>query len=251
MKEKPNELYHTGIEIKDWIESSDFSELKMIPKEIKERLKAAGIWRRYLEQSFKDFIRNNSTSTKEEDTSNLEEEAKVWETIKTQQLGLSKEEVRKKIKTNSALKKLSVAKWEVNIESAFLERKSEFDKASCKILRMVNKDLLNELYFRIKNNEITFEQASIEYGQLPEKKSGGKIGYKPLGEMEFGLGPLLEKMKVGQLSQPLRIGTGFCIVELEKFSGAELDEETREKILYEKLKSWMKEGVDQAVDLLE
>ena len=123
MKEKPNGLYHTGIEIKDWIESSEFSELKMIPKEIKERLKAAGIWRRYLEQSFKDFIRNNSTPTKEEDTSNLEEEAKVWETIKTQKLGLSKEEVRKKIKTNSALKKLSVAKWEVNIESAFLERK--------------------------------------------------------------------------------------------------------------------------------
>ena len=251
MEEKPRELYHMRLEIKDWIESSDFSELRMIPKEIKEKLKAAGIWRRYLEQSFKDFIRENSTSTIEEDASNAEEGEKAWETLKKQKLGLTKEEVRKKIETNSALRRLSASKWGVSIESTFLERKSEFDKASCKILRMVNKDLLNELYFRIKNNEISFEQASIEFGQLPEKKSGGKIGYKSLGEMEYGLGPLLEKMKVGQLSQPLRIGTGFCIVELEKFSGAELDDETREKILYQKLKSWMKEGVDQAVDILE
>ena len=82
MKEKPNELYHTGIEIKDWIESSDFSELKMIPKEIKERLKAAG-YGEDIRASFKDFIRNNSTSTKEEDTSNLEEEAKVGDNKNT------------------------------------------------------------------------------------------------------------------------------------------------------------------------
>ena len=91
----------------------------------------------------------------------------------------------------------------------------------------------------------------MEYGQLPEKKSGGNLGYKPLREMEFGLGPLLEKMDVGQLSAPLKIGNGYCLVMLEKFKGAELNDEIREIILYEKLKSWFKKGVDQAVDILE
>ena len=55
---------------------------------------------------------------------------------------------------------------------------------------MGNKDLLTELYFRIKENEISFERASTEYGQLPEKKS--KLGYKPLREMEFGWDPTRE-----------------------------------------------------------
>ena len=138
-----------------------------------------------------------------------------------------------------------------SVESIFLERKSEFDKASCKILRMENKNLLTELYFRINENEISFEQASAEYGQMPEKKSGGNIGYKSLREMEFGLGPLLEKMHVGQISAPLKIGNGYCLVMLEKFKGAELDDEIREIILCERLKSWFRKGVDQAVDILE
>ena len=69
--------------------------------------------------------------------------------------------------------------------------------------------------------------------------------------MEYGLGPLLEKMKVGQLSQPLKIGNGYCIVKLDKFKSAELDDEIKEVILYERLKLWIKSGVDEAVDILE
>ena len=86
---------------------------------------------------------------------------------------------------------------------------------------------------------------------MPEKKSGGSIGFKSLRDMEYGLGPLLEKMKVGQLSQPLKIGNGYCIVMLDKFKSAELDDEIKEIILYERLKLWIKSGVDEAVDILE
>lgn len=248
LEEKPVKSYHRATEIKDWINSEEFKKLKELPEEIKTRLKAAGIWRRYLEQSLKDYAKESNNFDSEVIT---DEEERTWQNLSNKKLGLSKEEVREKIKTNNILKKLSKEKWGNSIESIFLERKSEFDKASCKILRMGNKNLLTELYFRIKENEISFERASTEYGQLPEKKSGGNLGYKPLREMEFGLGPLLEKMDVGQLSAPLKIGNGYCLVMLEKFKGAELNDEIREIILYEKLKSWFKKGVDQAVDILE
>ena len=249
MKENQLKVYHRATEIKDWINSKEFEKLKDTPKEIRTRLKAAGIWRRYLEQSLKDYIKNNYQCDEKQDLG--DEEEKVWKNLSQKKLGLNREEVGEKLKTNKALKLLSKEKWENNVESIFLKRKSEFDKASAKILRMMNKDLLNEIYFRIKNEEISFEQASTEYGEMPEKKSGGSIGFKSLRDMEYGLGPLLEKMKVGQLSQPLKIGNGYCIVKLDKFKSAELDDEIKEVILYERLKLWIKSGVDEAVDILE
>ena len=59
-----------------------------------------------------------------------------------------------------------------SVESIFLERKSGFDKTSCKILRMGNKDLLTELYFRIKENEISFEQLVRNMDNYRKRKVG-------------------------------------------------------------------------------
>ena len=247
--EQTQKLYHNVIEIKDWINSEEFNETKELPDKIKTRLKAAGVWRKYLEQSLKEYIKSKNNSVDEEE---LEKEKELaWKEMSTKKLGISKDQLGEKIRTNKIMKNLSMQKWENNIETMFLERKSEFDKASCKILRMVNKNLLNELYFRIKNGEISFEQASVQYGQLPENTSGGRLGYKSLREIEFGLGPLLEKMKPGQLCQPLKIGNGYCIVMLDKFKGAKLDNEIVEILLTEKFNSWIRKGVDTAVDILQ
>ena len=35
--------------------------------------------------------------------------------------------------------------------------------------------------------------------------------------MPLGLAPLLEKLKIDELSPPLKLGKGFCIVKLIKF----------------------------------
>ena len=32
--------------------------------------------------------------------------------------------------------------------------------------------------------------------------------------MPFGLAPLLEKLEIGKISQPIRLGKGYCLVEL-------------------------------------
>ena len=37
--------------------------------------------------------------------------------------------------------------------------KNELDKAACRLIRIKNKSMANELYFRIKANEASFEES--------------------------------------------------------------------------------------------
>ena len=59
LEEKPVKSYHRATEIKDWINSEEF-KAKRTSGRNKKRLKAAGIWRRYLEQSLKDYARSQT-----------------------------------------------------------------------------------------------------------------------------------------------------------------------------------------------
>ena len=75
LEEKPVKVYHRVIEIKDWINSGEFEELKRIPADVKRSLKAAGIWRRYLEQSLKDYAKKSCNFDSEVNT---DEEERAW-----------------------------------------------------------------------------------------------------------------------------------------------------------------------------
>ena len=77
---------------------------------------------------------------------------------------------------------------------------------------MSDKDLANEIYFRVKNMEVSFEQAALEYGEGTERNQGGLIATRKLDEMPLGLAPLLEKLKIDELSPPLKLGKGFVLL---------------------------------------
>ena len=65
--------------------------------------------------------------------------------------------------------------------------------------------------------------------------------------MPFGLAPLLQNLKEGKISQPMRLGKGYCLVELVKFHSSQLDETTEDQLLAEQLRVW----IDSVVDVLE
>ena len=65
--------------------------------------------------------------------------------------------------------------------------------------------------------------------------------------MPFGLAPLLQHLKPGQVCQPMRLGKGFCVVELIEFQISQLDDATSELLLAEQLRLW----IDSVVDVLE
>lgn len=153
--------------------------------------------------------------------------------------GLTAAELRAKLRVAPAVSRWSRQQWGHRLESLYLQRKSQLDRASCRLLRLGDKNLALELYHRIKAGETSFEQAALDYGEGPERKQGGLLPLQPLERMPFGLAPLLERLEPGKLSLPLRFHKGFCLVQLEAFQPSQLDTATQELLLAEQLRRWI------------
>ena len=116
---------------------------------------------------------------------------------------LTAEQLRDKIRVAPASILWARKQWKHRIASLFLERKDSLDKASCRLLRSNNKDLLMELYHRIKNGEQTFEELSMRFGEGPERINGGLIPEQSLEKLPLGLAKVIVNLKIGHLSIPL------------------------------------------------
>lgn len=161
--------------------------------------------------------------------------------------GLTSDELRAKLRVAPAVARWSRQQWGHRLDSIYLRRKSQLDRASCRLLRVKSKNLAQELYHRIKAGETSFENAAREYGQGLERNQGGLIPSQPLGQMPFGLAPLLERLETGRLSMPLRLDPGYCLVQLESFQPTQLNSETEELLLAEQLRLWIDAVVDALV----
>ena len=157
------------------------------------------------------------------------------------------DELRSKLRVAPAVQIWSRQQWGHRLESLYLQSKSMLDRASCRLLRLSNKNLAQELYHRIKAGESSFEALARQFGEGPERTQGGLIPIMPLGEMPFGLAPLLERLEPGRLSNPLRLNQGFCLVQLESFKSTVLDDATEELLLSEQLRLWIDSVVDRLV----
>ena len=87
--------------------------------------------------------------------------------------------------------------WDHLVSSVYLERKNSLDKASCNLIRVKDKNLALELYYRVKEEE-SFTDISYQFGKSPERESGGLITLRSLEALPYGLSAVLPKIKVGE-----------------------------------------------------
>ena len=140
--------------------------------------------------------------------------------------------------------------WDHLVSSVYLERKNSLDKASCNLIRVKDKNLALELYYRVKEEEESFTDISYQFGKSPERESGGLITLRSLEALPYGLSAVLPKIKVGECSKPFRIGSDFGFVQLLKFQSASLDEPTRLFILEEMFNHWLNDVSESLLDFL-
>ena len=161
--------------------------------------------------------------------------------------GLDHEMLKDKIRVAPAVEIWSREQWGHKIESLYLQKKEQLDQASCRFLRVREKRMASELYYRIKSGETSFGKAAQDFSEGPERDSGGLIPLQPLKSIPFGLAPLLQRLEAGRVSQPMRLGKGYCLVELLEFRHRRLDKKVESLLLAEQLRLW----IDSVVDVLE
>jgi parvulin-like peptidyl-prolyl isomerase len=153
----------------------------------------------------------------------------------------------------AALRTLKIEKfkdetWGKKLESYFLSRKSQYDKAIYSLIRTKDIGVAQELYFRLQAGEQSFAELAQEYSQGSEAQTGGLIGPVVLSTPHPAIAQTLLASQPGQICPPLHIASEwFVIVRLEKLIPAQLDEPMRQQLLHELLTTWVQEQLQQSL----
>ena len=162
-------------------------------------------------------------------------------------LGLLEPEVAIKLAVAPGCSRWAKARWGHRLETLFLERKAQLDRASCRLLRVADKGLALELYHRIKAGEQSFALIAQRFGEGPERSQAGLIPLQPLASMPLGLAKVLPRLEPGELLPPTRLGEHVAVVQLETWKPARFDAASQEALLAGELDRWLKAAVPLAV----
>ncbi len=136
-------------------------------------------------------------------------------------------------------------KFENKLANYYLERKSMLDEVNYSLIRVTSKNLADELYLRIIEEESSFEEIARTYSMGPEKMTSGEIGPVPLGRAHPILAKLLEVSKKGQIWPPKKLESWWVIVKLNYLNSIPLDKKLSETLLNELGGKYIEESVDK------
>lgn len=161
------------------------------------------------------------------------------------QTGLQEEDLESVAVRNYKVRKFKQDTWGSKVESYFLQRKRDLDQVVYSMLRTKDHNTATELYFRIQNQEATFEELAQAYSEGPEAETRGIIGPVPVTTPNEKIAKILVQSESGQLWPPVQIGEWSIIVRLEKLISAQLNEATRQKLLNELFSQWLEAEVQK------
>jgi parvulin-like peptidyl-prolyl isomerase len=172
---------------------------------------------------------------------NSDEDRATWLQQNNFTLGQFEHLVLRTIKLNRFKQENFVSK----VDSYFLQRKSQLDRASYSLLRVKDFHLAQELFFRLEAGESTFPELVKQYSQGQEAETGGLIGPHELSIPHPTLAQKIRSLKPGQLAAPLPVVDWFVIIQLDQYFPAQLDEKMRERLVEELYDRWIQEKLNQ------
>lgn len=223
-----------------WLDGERLARLDTCLAAPADFLAQAGLLSRAIEYWIRQEIAAEAPAPTPPQLEELSRHQEQW--LKTHDLvamGLRPEQVSAKLAVTPAGRRWARQQWGHRLESLFLARKADLDQASCRLLRVSSKPLCLELYHRIKAGEATFAEVAGRYGEGPEAAQGGVVPLQPLSRLPMGLGPVLERMRPGDILPPQRLAKGFAVVQLERFDPARFDARSEELLLALELSAWV------------
>ena len=180
---------------------------------------------------------------REEELDQLEEAWLAKHNLET--FGLDPSQLRQKLLVAPACSRWARKQWQHRLESLYLERKDQLDRASCRLIRLSDKHLALEIFHRLRANEQSFEALSLAHGEGPEKSQGGLLPLQPLSKLPYGLAQVVANLKQGGLTPPIKLGKSHAIVQLEQFEPAQLDIAMEDFLLGQELRAWVLSVVER------
>ena len=143
------------------------------------------------------------------------------------------------------IEKFKQETWGNKLNSYFLQRKAQLDRVLFSLIRLKNRGIANEIYFRIQEGEQSFGELAQQYSEGPEAETGGLYGPVNFGSLSSELADLLYSSPIGVVQPPVSIGEWQVIVRVEKQISAQMDESMRQHLLQEQFDLWIQAQIKQ------
>jgi parvulin-like peptidyl-prolyl isomerase len=166
-----------------------------------------------------------------------EERLQQWLDIR----GLKRANLAQIAMRNFKVEKFKYQTWGGKIESYFLKRKSQLDRAIYSLIRTTDLGIAQEIYFRSIDSEQNFSQLAREYSQGAEAKTGGLIGPVDLSTPHPQIAQLIATQPLGKICPPVQLEQWYVIIRPEQIIPAQLDEPMRHRLLDELFQTWLQE----------
>ena len=95
-----------------------------------------------------------------------------------------------------------------------------------------------EIYHRLRSDKIPFDQLSWQFGEGPERNNSGYFPLMRAATLPDGFLPLINKLNVGDILKPHRVGKWNVIIQLHDLVQAQFNLETQQFILKTELDAW-------------
>ncbi len=175
-----------------------------------------------------------------------ENQLKVW----LDHHGMTPEQLEKLTVRDLKIEKFKQLTWADKLDPYFVKCKGQLDRVVYSLIRSKDPGVAQELYFRIQEGENTFSELARQYSQGSEAQTGGLLGPVELNTPHPKIAQILAASRPGQLSPPTPIGDWWIILRLEKYMSAQLDDNTRQRLLNELFQGWLMAQVQKSVTFL-
>lgn len=129
-------------------------------------------------------------------------------------------------------------RWGAFAQSLYLQNKEQYDSVFYKRLQAQDSNVMQEIYFRIKDGEETWDSMAR---QFPNAKPDTTALRGPIAVSQIEESILIElrKNKTGQISKPIQVGEEVAVISLVRFQPSCFDEELRTQLLREAFDKWL------------
>ena len=142
-------------------------------------------------------------------------------------------------------------RWGPRANSLYLKHKDRYDRIHYRRLQSGNADVMQEVFFRLKDNEDSWETMARQFPGAPANADARQKGI-PAAQIEAPLLAALRKAGPGVVIRPLRLNASTVVVaEMESIEASRFDDELRTLILRQEFDSWLQEECSRMLNKLQ
>ena len=140
--------------------------------------------------------------------------------------------------------------WAHLTNSLYLQNKDKYDLITYRRLECNNQDIMQEVYFRIKDGEETWETMAKQFAP-GNPEANAKIGPVPKGIVEQQLINSMKNKGEGRIVPPIDVGNGnYAIAELIKIEASVYNEEVQIQLIKDSFDEWIANQVQKSSEQL-